>query len=141
MNLNGQTRCTVSHQAPSAGGRARFGPDACRRKFLRFFPKGFRDQKYVDWERDYKWSAHQRWQTELGQSQFKHLLKQDAHLEIARRAVAIESRTNLLFSFEKMALRDAVRGPVGAAVFANGLFEFLHGRLEDDEARFTRWAN
>lgn len=33
-------------------------------------------------------------------------------------AVAIESRTNLLFSFEKMALRDAVRSPAGARVLA-----------------------
>src|SRR5206468_884531 len=70
----------------------------------------------------------------------KALLKDGAHQEIARRAVVIESRTNLLFSFEKMALRDAVRGPVGAGVFANGLFELLHGRGEDDEARFNRWA-
>jgi hypothetical protein len=35
--------------------------------------------------------------------------------------VAIESRTNLLFSFEKMALRDAVRTGAGARLFAEGL--------------------
>src|SRR5205085_2387758 len=29
-------------------------PERCRRKFLRFFPGGFRDEKYVDWERGYK---------------------------------------------------------------------------------------
>jgi hypothetical protein len=33
-----------------------------RRKFLRHFPKGFRDETYLDWERDYKWNAHLRWQ-------------------------------------------------------------------------------
>jgi hypothetical protein len=33
----------------------------CRRKFLHFFPKGYRDEKYVDWERGYKWIAHERW--------------------------------------------------------------------------------
>ena len=32
----------------------------CRRKFLRYFPKGFRDDKYYDWERGYKWEAHSR---------------------------------------------------------------------------------
>src|SRR5690349_20260255 len=32
-----------------------------RRKFLRFFPKGFHDQKYWAWERGYKWAAHERW--------------------------------------------------------------------------------
>jgi hypothetical protein len=141
MNLNGETRCTLSYQARNASSRSRPGPDACRRKFLRFFPKGFRNPKYVDWERAYKWAAHERWEEQLGVSEFKSLLKQEAHHEIARRAVAIESRTNLLFSFEKMALRDAVRGPVGARVFANGLFDFLHGRNENHEARFNRWVN
>ena len=33
----------------------------CRRKFLRFFPKGFADEKYWHWERGYKWRAHERW--------------------------------------------------------------------------------
>lgn len=27
----------------------------CRRKFHRFFPGGFRDETYIDWERGYKW--------------------------------------------------------------------------------------
>lgn len=31
----------------------------CRRKFLRFFPAGFRDETYIDWERGYKWTAHE----------------------------------------------------------------------------------
>ena len=39
----------------------------------------------------------------------------------------VESRTNLLFSFEKMALRDAVRTPNGARAFAEGLYDYLHG--------------
>jgi hypothetical protein len=33
-----------------------------RRKFVRAFPGGFRDETYVEWERDYKWRAHLRWQ-------------------------------------------------------------------------------
>ncbi|HYY42468.1 MAG TPA: hypothetical protein VE775_07015, partial [Pyrinomonadaceae bacterium] len=37
----------------------------CRRKFLRFFPGGFRDETYVDWERSYKWETHERWQAAL----------------------------------------------------------------------------
>ena len=32
-----------------------------RAKFRRYFPKGFRDPLYLDWERGYKWTAHQRW--------------------------------------------------------------------------------
>ena len=59
--------------------------------------------------------------------------------EVAAKAVAIESRTNLLFSFEKMALRDAVKSPPGAKAFAEGLYEFLHG-TDDMETRFTQWC-
>lgn len=66
------------------------------------------------------------------------MLKRGEHAAIARAAVAIESRTNLLFSFEKMALRDAVRTRGGARTFSDGLYRLLHGR-GSDEARFTGW--
>ena len=118
---------------------ARSGPDKCRRKFLRFFPDGFQDETYIDWERDYKWKAHERWNLELGKADFRRLLASGDYAEIARRAVTIESRTNLLFSFEKMAMRDAVKTPAGAEAFAKGLFEFLHGR-GSIETRFERWV-
>lgn len=113
-------------------------PERCRRKFLRFFPGGFGDETYIDWERDYKWEAHERWNEQLGKTQFRSLLKTGEVEEIARRAVMIESRTNLLFSFEKMAIRDAVKSHTGAKAFAEGLFDFLHGR-GDLEKRFERW--
>ncbi|HEX4193657.1 MAG TPA: hypothetical protein VHY80_11180, partial [Stellaceae bacterium] len=57
----------------------------------------------------------------------------------ARDAVAIEGRTNLLFSFEKMALRDAVKSAAGAKAFANGLYDLLHG-AGTPAARFDRWC-
>src|SRR5207248_9862514 len=60
-------------------------------------------------------------------------------IEAANRAVRIESRTNLLFSFEKMALRDAVKTAAGARTFANGLYHFLHG-TGDMERKFERWS-
>jgi hypothetical protein len=115
------------------------GPDRCRRKFLRFFPDGFRDETYIDWERGYKWEAHERWERELGENELLSLLKSGEHEEVARRAVTIESRTNLLFSFEKMAMRDAVKPHGGAKLFAEGLYDFLHGpgSVED---RFNRWV-
>ena len=115
------------------------GPVRCRRKFLRFFPKGFHDQKYIDWERGYKWEAHERWRELLGRETHRELIADGEYAEVARRAVTIESRTNLLFSFEKMALRDAVKGAAGAKAFAEGLFEFLYGRTSD-RARFERWC-
>lgn len=124
-------------------GRARareISPQAmrCRRKFLRFFPGGFQDETYIDWERAYKWTAHEQWEGTLGREEYRALLKKGEFAEIAARAVRIESRTNLLFSFEKMALRDAVKPAKGAQLFAEGLFQFLHGSGEL-ERRFEKW--
>jgi hypothetical protein len=99
----------------------------------------FYDPTYVDWERDYKWQAHKRWEEVLSLSAFAERLSAGRFAEIAAKAVAIESRTNLLLSFQKMALRDAVKSPAGARAFSEGLFEFLHGH-EDMETRFTRWC-
>ena len=111
----------------------------CRRKFLRYFPKGFADPTYIDWERGYKWNAHLRWQDELGEAKFRALLRGARYSEIAATAVKIESRTNLLFSFEKMALRDAVKSAEGARLFATGLHDLLFGRGSDEE-RFAAWC-
>jgi len=111
----------------------------CRRKFLRFFPDGYADETYIDWEREYKWLAHERWMEQLDRSTFRSMLDAERYGEIAQRAVSIESRTNLLFSFEKMALRDAVKPANGARAFATGLYEFLHGR-GGEQTRFERWC-
>jgi hypothetical protein len=119
--------------------RATKGAMKCRRKFLRFFPKGFYDPKYIDWERGYKWDAHERWEATLGRDVHRELIAEGKFAEIALRAVGIESRTNLLFSFEKMALRDAVRPAAGARAFAEGLYEFLYGR-GSDRIKFERWC-
>ena len=110
-----------------------------RRKFLRVFPAGFRDAKYLAWERDYKWEAHREWQEQLGQSEFRALLRRREFREIAARAIKIESGRSLLFSFEKMALRDAMKMPGGAETFARGLFALLHG-AGPLEMRFSQWC-
>jgi hypothetical protein len=112
----------------------------CRRKFLRIFPEGFQDEHYLAWERDYKWEAHKQWNDVLDQASFRALLRKNEFAEIAARAVRIEARTNLIFSFEKMALRDAVRSPSGARRFAKGLYEFLHGS-GDIEQNFEAWCS
>ena len=114
----------------------------CRRKFLRFFPAGFYDETYLDWERDYKWETHLRWQDALSRSEFALLLEHADYQEIAARAVRVEqqSRHSMIFSFEKMALRDAVKSEDGARRFATGLYEFLHGAGEL-ERRFAQWVD
>ena len=120
-------------------GRRLTDPERCRRKFLHYFPDGFRDETYIDWERDYKEEAHERWQEQLPRREWRRLLEEGQHAEVAERAIRIESRTNLLFSFEKMALRDAVRTGAGAELFAAGLYEYVHGRGAQ-AARFERWV-
>lgn len=115
------------------------GARRCRRKFLRIFPAGYADPDYIELEREYKWQAHQRWETSLGADTFQSLLRQERYPEVAALAVTIEARTNLLFSFEKMALRDAVRSPAGARLFARGLHDLLYAPA-DLEARFSNWV-
>ena len=112
-----------------------------RRTFLRIFPGGFSDERYLAWERDYKLDAHQRWREEIGgRAAFRAALDQGLHREVAAAATRIESGRALLFSFEKMALRDAVvRSDEGAQRFAEGLYDWLHGP-GGEEARFDRWT-
>jgi hypothetical protein len=113
---------------------------AAERRFRDFYPAGFRDADYVEAERRNKWHAHRRFATELGRAEYAARLAAGAHDEIARTAVRIEATTNLLFSFEKIAIRDAVREPAGAKVFAEGLFDFLYG-TGPPASRFDRWRN
>jgi hypothetical protein len=124
-----------SQSQPAAVGATR-----CRRKFLRFFPQGFRDKTYLAWERDYKWHAHQQWNEALDRNAHRALMRAGNFAEVAARAVRIESRTNLLFSFEKMALRDAVKSAEGARAFAEGLYDFLYGAGRMPR-KFERWCD
>jgi len=112
---------------------------ACKQRFKEFYPGGFHDEDYVVMERTYKWDAHQRWKRSLGRARLSALLEAGDFEDIATRAVGIESRTNLLFSFEKMAVRDAVKSVSGAEMFANGLFDWLYGR-GTEKAKFERWC-
>src|SRR5579872_5457766 len=115
------------------------GARRARRKFLHYFPRGFRDPTYLDWERGYKWDAHLAWEQSLGRASFARLIGRRGYRDIAEAAMRIESRTNLLFSFEKMALRDAVRTAGGARIFARGLYTLLYGG-RDPVSRFDRWC-
>lgn len=125
-----------------AGLKTLSGTERARRKFLRYFPKGFYDETYLEWERDYKWNVHLEWEEALNREEFRRLLEKGAYAEIAARAVRTEqrSRHSMIFSFEKMALRDAVRSTSGAKLFAHSLYDFLHGGGGMEE-KFTRWVD
>ena len=133
IEANAVRREPRTHRRESSPGAIR-----ARRKFVRFFPGGFYDNTYIEWERAYKWNAHKQWHTVLGAANFRALIRKRRFNEIAQHAVRIESRTNLLFSFEKMALGDAVKTSAGAKLFATGLYSFLHGS-GDLQEKFDRW--
>jgi hypothetical protein len=118
-----QVRTGKRQQDPTSRKRKK-----CLRKFLYYFPGGYQGTKYQEWERDYKWNAHQAWKEQLNRKEYTRLLEEKNYAEIARRAIAIESRTNLLFSFEKMAIRDAVKPVEGTEAFAKGVFELVYGK-------------
>ncbi len=110
------------------------------RKFKYYFPRGFDDKKYIAWERDYKWNAHLQWEEKLNRKAFSKLIDEEKYEEIAKVVVTMESKTNLLFSFEKMAFRDAVKERASAKVFAHGLFDFIYGK-EIMETRFIAFRD
>jgi len=84
--------------------------------------------------------AHQAWQSVLSRTEYRTKLSQGKFLQIGAEAVSIESRTNLLFSFEKMAIRDALKSEHGARAFAEGLYALLYspGSLQN---KFAHWCD
>ncbi|MES3002216.1 MAG: hypothetical protein V4787_16125 [Pseudomonadota bacterium] len=128
---------------PLTGARAGnvnyLGAARSRRKFELYYPAGFFDETYLVAERSLRERAHLEWHAELNPVAFRKMLARGEFREIADIAVRIESRTNLLFSFEKMALRDAVKTPAGARLFATELYAFLWGRGAPS-TRFADWV-
>ena len=111
----------------------------CKKKFLYYFPNGYADEKYYSWERGYKWEAHLAWERDLNKKEYEKLLSNKEYTEIALRAVRLETKTNLLFSFEKMALRDAVKSTESAKAFVEGLYEYVFGK-NSFQKRFESFA-
>lgn len=114
------------------------GAALCRKKFELFYPDGFEDETYLVAERAHKERAHLEWQTELAPPDLRKLLARGEFRAVCDAAVRIESRSNLLFSFERMALRDAVKTPAGARLFATELYAFLYGP-GSPQRRFNDW--
>ena len=114
------------------------GAALCRRKFELFYPDGFEDETYLVAERSHKERAHLEWDNELAPATFRKLLARGEFRAIADAAVRIESRANLLFSFERMALRDALKSPAGARLFSTELYAFLYGH-GSPQRRFNDW--
>ena len=113
------------------------GAQRCRPTFLLQLTGGFHDPTYLEWERDYKWQTHLRWQQELPRDVFRKLLAEGEFEEALSRAISAEQRSRhaKFFSFEKMALRDALRSPQGSKDFSRGLYDYLHGRATPERQK------
>jgi hypothetical protein len=122
IKLEGDVADEVWRQLHDEAGKSNpkfFGFDGARARFSHWFPGGFRSLAYLRDERDYKVAA-------------KKKLDEGAPLEHAvtgsgfGEAVWSVFQTNLFSRFEKMRVRDALRGPMAdsliraAARFAIG---------------------
>lgn len=128
---------------PASGPRASnvnyLGAARCRRKFQLYYPEGFDDEAYLVAERAQKERARLQWQAELPPDTFRHRLARGEYRQLVDAALRIESRSNLLYSFEKSALREALRPPAAARLFAHELHALLHGR-GPQRRRFDDWC-
>jgi hypothetical protein len=113
-------------------------------KFLGIFPNGFADTDYIGdlqkGERYYKCAAHEAWEAALGRQECVRLTVSGEFTEVTARALRVEARTNLLSTFEKSALRDAVKEPADATEFGSGLVDLIYGK-DALQFRFTRFVN
>jgi hypothetical protein len=123
---------------PRANNVNFLGASRCRHKFQLYYPDGFNDEVYLIAERGVKERANLEWNSELNAAAFRRLLARGEHERIVELALRVENRCNLLFSFERMALRDAVKTPADSRLFANALYSFLYGR-GSPQRKFESW--
>jgi hypothetical protein len=111
-----------------------------KRDFLRLFKDGFEDQLYLLRERNYKVRAHEIWCDQLGESSYRDLIVSERYDVIAQRLLRVNSGLNLLGRFEIIALRDALKTPIGAKLIGTAVFESVYGSLSP-EAGFVQLSN
>ncbi len=109
-----------------------------KESFLRQFPGGFEDTKYVKFERAYKVAASDLLKRTLSSEELNRLLSAGDHAEVCRRVFAVISRTNLVFPNEKRDLFEGLTGE-GCALFSRALADLLYGSSSSQD-RFERFA-
>ena len=58
------------------------GAARSRRKFLKWFPKGFRDPLYIDWERDLQVAGARKLGDAARARAYEHLLREEAYARL-----------------------------------------------------------
>ena len=107
--------------------------------FLRIFPKGFYDDKYLKQERDYKVEAHKLMLSLLDEKQLAKKIEADNYDEICKDALRVVNKTNLIFPNEKMALKDGLQNSENRRQFAMSLHNLLY-RKDEMSLRFKEFA-
>lgn len=129
----------------SSRGEVRFFPlSECIKRFLRLFPEGFYDPAYLGavnntGEREYKVAASEAAKLLLNKSEWQRLATENNYAEICRRMSKIDSRTNLLHSFEKIKWHGALKDAHFQKVIADAFYEDLYG-LGSREVKFLTLA-
>jgi len=113
--------------------------DDAKSGFLRQFPDGFEDKKYLEAERNYKYEAHELMMSLLNEQDLSALIGAANYAEICKRALQVVNKTNLIFPNEKMALKDGLASDADKKCFSDALFALLYGK-DGIESRFTVFA-
>lgn len=114
-------------------------PDA-RLDFLGIFPGGFDDPEYIKEERAYKLETRMLLLELLNDREFSRLLNTRNFAEIAKRALQVVNKSNLIFPNEKMSLKDGLKAPENVQLFAERLYDLLYG-AEEFRGRFEAFAD
>ena len=108
--------------------------------FVDSYPGGFRGDRYLHEERDYKVEAHELAKTILSRAELERLLETQKFEEVCRSALRAVNKTNLIFPNEKKALRDGLKPAERKKTFAVALHALLHGE-NSFRSRFQRFAS
>src|SRR6188472_3982966 len=93
-----------------------------RNKFLKKYPGGFDDPKYIEQVRGKKMKAHETFQSLLNKNEFERLLQEEDYKTIAKSAISAETGTRLLVPSEKTTLKGLSRSAKNTKLFATALF-------------------
>lgn len=109
--------------------------------FLREFPDGFSGERFRVHERDHKEEISREVQIGLSRADMRAMLDAGKHRDICDRALKLTGvRANaMIFKNEKMALRDGLKSEESERMFAETLFDLLHGDGDFDR-RFDKHA-
>lgn len=111
--------------------------------FLKEYPQGFYDEKYLLDERNYKITAHELLVSCLNKDSYRELLDNSDYGEICHRTRQVMSKLKeapLLSTFELIKLGDSLKSDKNKELFATNLFELLYGS-SPIQNRFETFAN